>query len=128
MSDPTRTLLARQPGIPWSFAESFILGRIDRDVALWEPDTNVVTVRQSAAGWVADWPDEENRPLPTATVAWLLWHIEWWWTNAAKAVEGQPLIPRGQAGWSGGTEGIVEAKRHWDELLATQDLSSEVMA
>lgn len=45
----------------WRFAEEFILGQIDEDLALWESSTNVCTVRQGVEGWIADWPDEAHR-------------------------------------------------------------------
>lgn len=41
-----RLLLQRQLDIMWRFAEEFILGQIDEDLALWESSTNVCTVRQ----------------------------------------------------------------------------------
>ena len=82
-----RDVLLRQLELVWSFAVQFVLDGVQEELALWEPSTNVVTVHNAGGEWIADWPDEEHPPLPDATIAWLLWHIEFWWTNAADAAE-----------------------------------------
>ena len=87
-ADGVRDLLLSQFDLAWGFGSRFVLDRVDDDLALWEPSDHVATVHRTASGWVADWPDEEHPPLPEATVGWLLWHIEFWWGNAADAVEG----------------------------------------
>lgn len=128
MQDDTgrRALLQRQLNIMWRFAEEFVLGEIDEGLTLWEPSANVCTVHAREDGWVADWPDEDNLPLPEATIAWLLWHIEWWWGDTISRVNGGPSIAPEDHHWTGGTTGIAAAKEQWDELLATADLDTEV--
>ena len=83
MSDPAapdddarRVLLQRQLDVMWRFATDFVIDQVDLELALWEPSTNVCTARQGADGWSSDWLDEDKGPLPDATIAWLLWHIE----------------------------------------------------
>ncbi|WP_289020314.1 DinB family protein [uncultured Ornithinimicrobium sp.] len=121
-----RLLLQRQLGIMWRFAEEFVLDQIEDDVALWQPSANVCTVHRSDGGWVADWPDEDALPLPEATIAWLLWHIEWWWSDTIARVDGRgPIAPEDHR-WSGGTTGIAVAKQEWDAVLATADLDASV--
>lgn len=63
-----RDLLARQPDIAWCFAGVFVIDRVSREAAVWEPSANAVTGHETDEGWVADWPDEESVPLPAATV------------------------------------------------------------
>ncbi len=122
-----RDLLARQLDIAWSFAREIVIGRVSREAALWEPSANVITVHESDEGWVADWPDEESSPLPDATVGWLLWHIEWWWTDAARVCAGQAALSPAERLWSGSTDGLVAAKREWDAILHSHDLDAEVV-
>ena len=121
-----RDVLLRQLELVWSFARQFVLDSVDEDLALWEPSGNVVTVRRVDDGWVADWPDEEHPPLPDATIGWLLWHIEFWWTNAAAAVDGQPTRAPGRVAWSGSTAGLIAAHDRWLEILGTHDLDALV--
>lgn len=110
----------------WRFAEEFVLPEIDEELALWEGSSNVCTVRQQADGWVADWPDEDAQPIPEVTIAWLLWHIEWWWTDTLSRVTGQPPLAPDTHRWSGGTAGIHAVKQRWDQVLATADLDAPI--
>lgn len=113
-----RLLLQRQLRIMWRFAEEFVLGKIDQQLALWEPSTNVCTIHPKDGRWVADWPDEDRTPLPEATIAWLLWHIEWWWADTILRVNGRtPLAPE-EHSWSGGTRRSAALKQQWDTVLA----------
>lgn len=124
--DDRRSLLQRQLGIMWRFAQEFVIDHVDEELALWEPSGHVCTVHPTAAGWVADWPDEETRPIANPTIGWLLWHIEWWWGDTIARVRGrEPLAATGHR-WSGGTGGIVAAKREWDDVLAGADLDAPV--
>ncbi|WP_114905894.1 hypothetical protein [Ornithinimicrobium murale] len=60
------------------------------------------------------------------TIAWLLWHIEWWWNDTISRVNGLPPIAPQDHHWTGGTSGIVAAKEEWDHLLSTADLDRSV--
>ena len=133
MSDPAapdddarRVLLRRQLDIMWRFATDFIIDQIDLELALWEPSTHVCTVHQTGDGWSADWPDEDKGPLPDATIAWLLWHIEWWWTDTIAMVNGQPGVSPSAYRWSGGAGGLVAAKQAWDQIVSDADLDALV--
>ena len=121
-----RNVLLRQLELAWSFARDFVVDGVDEAVALWEPSGNVVTVHRTNEEWVADWPDEERPPLPDATIGWLLWHIEYWWTNAADAAEGLPTRTPDQVRWSGSTAGLVAAYRRWRGILEKHDLNALV--
>jgi len=60
------------------------------------------TVRPDAVGvWRPDWSDTEPDPIPVPTVAWLTWHITWWWSTTLDRVTGE--IPRDRDGvvWPG---------------------------
>ena len=124
--DPRRILLQRQLEIMWRFATDFVVDQVDLELGLWEPSTNVCTVRRVAGEWVADWPDEDNGPLPDATIAWLLWHIEWWWNDTIARIQGRPGLSPSDHSWSGGTAGIVTAKQAWDGVFTTADLDALV--
>lgn len=110
----------------WKLAREFIIDRHQEDALLWQPSSHVCTVHRTAEGWRADWPDEESVPLPDATVAWLLWHVEWWWNDTLGRIAGQePLAPTAHE-WSGSTAGMVAAKERWDDVLSTADLDSKI--
>lgn len=69
----------------------------------------------------ADWPDEESSPLPEATIAWLLWHIEWWWGNTQRICDGQEPVGPEAHQWSGSTAEIARLKNSWIRYLRTTD-------
>lgn len=94
--------------------------------SLWKPSENVVTVHKLNGQWKADWPDEDTSPLPEATIGWLLWHIEFWWTNAARALQGTKTLPPTDHSWSGSTAGVTAAKTTWDAVLAEVDLDTTI--
>lgn len=118
-----RAVLQRQLEIEWSFAKAFVLGQIDDQAAVWSAGGPSCTVHRTDDGWIADWPDDENDDdVSPATIGWILWHIEWWWTNALAMVRGEPTIAPRDHLWSGGTKKISYLKEEWDLVLATDDL------
>ena len=125
MSDfDVRTALQRQLAIEWSFAADLIIGQIDEEAALWSPaGVKRYTVHSTSEGWSADWPDEENDPPMTATMGWILWHIEWWWTDTLSRVNGDGRIEPLEHKWSGGTDEIERLKERWDQVLATDNVN-----
>lgn len=122
-----RTTLQRQLAIAWNFATDFIIGQIDHDLALWRPVATSVTVHPTGHGWVADWPDEDSDDdLAPATIGWLLWHIEWWWTNTLATVHGRSQAAPSDFHWSGGTMHMSELKTRWDDVLANEDMQRQI--
>lgn len=117
-----RILLKNQLEMEWRFAQDFVLGSIDEELAVWEPSSHVVTVHRDQQGWRADWPDEDERPIANPTIGWLLWHIEWWWSSTLSCMDGAGEVAPEDYRWSGGTDRIVELKHSWDEVLASRDL------
>lgn len=122
-----RDVLLRQLDLAWGFATQFVLNGVDERQALWEPSGNVVTVHSTEDGWIADWPDEERRPLPDATIGWLLWHVEMWWANAADCAEGRRPRTPDQTRWSGSTAGVIAAHDRWVGILGSHDLDAPVL-
>lgn len=126
-SDPRLPeLLDSQLDIAWRFATECVIPTIEPEDLLCQPGPNVCTVHDREGRWQADWPDESRLPLPEVTVAWLLWHIEWWWSDAAARVRGEAPIRPEDHGWSGGTAGIERAKADWDGLLTAVDLDRRI--
>lgn len=80
MSASRPELLRWQFDLTWSLFE-FHLAEVKPEDFLWEPSTLCWTVRQDGNGaWIPDWADTEPDPIPVPTIAWLTWHIGWWWS------------------------------------------------
>lgn len=78
MSLPT---LRYQLDISWALL-SLHLDALTDEMCLWEPAPGAWTVRNRDGRWVADLVMPEPDPPPTTTIAWITWHIGWWWTGA----------------------------------------------
>lgn len=62
------------------------------------------TVRRSPDGtWQPDWAETEPDPVPVPTIAWLTWHIGWWWSTATAHARGAEPRSRTEITWPGGT-------------------------
>ena len=123
-----RSLLLDQLEIPWTMATQYVLPRLTPALLFWEPSPNVLTVRRSAEGWHAGLPESEDPPVPDTTIAWLLWHIEWWWGDALAGAVGRTARQPADVAWSGSLDASV-AELHrlhdaWVELLTHHDLAA----
>ncbi len=70
----------------WQFRMTWSLGRdhwvpaIADEMYLWQQAPTAATITLVDGRWAPDW-DEEPDPVPPATIGWLTWHIQWWWTS-----------------------------------------------
>jgi hypothetical protein len=100
-SDSRKELLHRQFELTWSLFE-YHLERLEPEDFLWEPAAHCWTMRSSADGsWVPDWADTEPDPVPVPTIAWVSWHIGWWWSVALDHARGRTPRDRADITWPG---------------------------
>ncbi|GAA0959045.1 DinB family protein [Actinocorallia libanotica] len=111
MTDSRCDLMRWQFDMTWSLFE-YHLERLAPEDFLWEPSPRSWTVRPAADGaWAEDWAETEPDPVPTPTVAWLTWHIGWWWSVALDHVRSRPPRDRADLPWPGGGEAAVARLR-----------------
>lgn len=117
-----RELLLQQLDIPWTLGAGYCFPALTDELVHWKPSSNVVglTIRDGAA--YPEWPDESADPIPGTTAGWLLWHMEWWWSNAVEGVRNAPgAEPLGFA-WSGSVEAsrakLNALQVKWVEILS----------
>lgn len=89
---------------------------------LWEPSTCCWTVRRDADGvWVPDWEESEPEPVPVPTIAWITWHIGWWWSVTLDHAQQRAPRERGEIVWPGVGQATVTWLRalrlEWLEVL-----------
>ncbi|MQS05880.1 DinB family protein [Streptomyces alkaliphilus] len=97
------------------------LERVEPGDLRWEPAPVCWTVRRTPEGaWVPDWSDTEPDPVPAPTIAWLGWHVGWWWGVTVDHLRGRPPRAREEITWPG-DEGAVEWLRglcaQWSAVL-----------
>lgn len=99
-------VLREQLSLVWRLAGE-ALADISDDEALWLPTSNGWTVRRSANGrWVADWSDTEPDPLPSSSIAWVQWHVLWWWSTVINRSFGDGALRREDIDWPGSQESM----------------------
>ncbi|MFD3525192.1 DinB family protein [Streptomyces sp. NPDC058653] len=123
---PRVDLLVRQLDMAWALFEYYLKDLDDR-ACLWEPSADCWTVRQDEGGaWTADWQVPEPDPVPSTSIAWLTWHIGFWWTTTLTHCFGEGAPPRESIPWPGSTGAtttwLTSLKDSWrTELLQLTD-------
>ncbi|MDL4775101.1 MULTISPECIES: DinB family protein [Thermomonosporaceae] len=116
-----RDLLRWQFDLTWSLFE-YHLERLEPDDLLWEPAPLCWTMRPDAAGtWTPDWAETEPDPVPVPTIAWVSWHIGWWWSVTIDHALGRPPRDRAEIAWPGERETAGWLRGLRDDWLAVLD-------
>lgn len=75
---------------------------------LWRPTPHGLHVRQQDDGrWLADWPDREDYGMGAASIAWLTWHMGFWWSMVLDHSFGPATLDREAVLWPGSAEATV---------------------
>ncbi|MEI9989287.1 MAG: DinB family protein [Rhizomicrobium sp.] len=93
--------LARQFETAWKLAFYHLDGLTTAE-CLWRPADKGLHVRQSADGlWRADWPEREDYDIGPPSIAWLTWHIVFWWSTVLDRSFGEGRLSREDVTWPG---------------------------
>jgi len=80
VADEARGYLIRQFETAWKLTTLHLDG-LATEECLWRPARAGLHVHQVPDGrWRADWPDEEGYDVGPASIAWLTWHLGFWWS------------------------------------------------
>lgn len=114
--------IRRQFDLSWALTELHLTSLVEADF-LWEPAELCWTVRPDSDGrWHADFAAAEPDPVPVPTIAWLTWHIDYWWSAALASLHAQPLRDAAEVRWPGNGPAAVTRldmlAARWRELLA----------
>jgi hypothetical protein len=108
MADEARRYLARQLDTAWKLA-SFHLDGLTTEECLWRPARAGPHVHRAADGtWRADWPEQEGYDLGPPSIAWLSWHMGFWWSMVLDNAFGDGTISREDVTWPGDADGVRE--------------------
>ncbi|KYF82801.1 hypothetical protein BE11_23250 [Sorangium cellulosum] len=101
-----RGYLVRQLDIAWQLA-SYHLDTLSTDECLWRPaDAGLHVHRTPGGAWRADWPDHEGYDLGPPSIAWVTWHIGFWWSMALDHAFGDGALSRESVTWPGDADGV----------------------
>ena len=70
--------------------------------------------------WLAEWPDRESYDIGPPSIAWLTWHIGYWWSMVLDHSFGSRTVSHDRITWPGTAAGV----RDWLSGLHAQWRSS----
>ena len=120
------TIAQWQFRVAWSLASDVHLPRLTTQMCLWQPHDRSWTVRQGGDGqWWPDWEEPDPVDPPPSSIAWLTWHLTWWWSSAVAVMRDGQAIDRTQLPWAGSADRVVatltELAGGWADTLASLD-------
>ena len=108
--------LTRQFDTAWNLA-NYHLDNLATTECLWRPAREGLHVHRDADGrWRADWPDREGYDIGPPSIAWLTWHLGFWWSMVLDHSFGAGILSRESVTWPGTADEV----RAWLERLQEQ--------
>lgn len=121
-TDTTRNALKFQFDISWKLLE-FHLNGLEDEECLWKPYSKGLHVINKQGIWCADWPDTESYDIGPSSIAWLTWHITFWWSMVFDYSFGNGTLTREDVHWPGNMiavrEKMILLRDKWRTALAT---------
>ena len=112
MSDDGRRYLMRQFETAWKLTSHHLDG-LTTEECLWRPARVGLHVYQARGGhWHAEWPEHEGYDLGPPSIAWLTWHIGFWWSMVLDYSFGKGTLAREDVTWPG-TADDVRTRLAW---------------
>lgn len=101
MTDPVKTTLLTQLETAWALTQ-YHLESLTTEECLRRPGRAGLHVHQGGDGrWRADWPEHEGYDLGPASIAWLTWHLGFWWSMTLDHSFGAARLAREDVLWPG---------------------------
>lgn len=108
MTDDARNYLIRQFETACKLTNLHLDG-LTTEECLWRPAHEGLHVHQAPGGrWRADWPEHEGYDLGPPSIAWLTWHIGFWWSMVLNHSFGDGTLSREDVMWPGSAAGTRE--------------------
>lgn len=122
MTDDARDYLIRQFETAWKLT-CFHLDGLTTHECLWRPAREGLHVHQDADGrWRADWPSHERYDLGPPSIAWLTWHLGFWWSMVLDHSFGAGTLAREDVTWPGSAndvrDNVTRLKDEWLSVLS----------
>lgn len=117
-----RNTLNFQFDICWQMLE-YHLGDLKDDECLWRPSSKGLHVNNEFGVWKADWPENEDYDMGPSSIAWITWHIIFWWSMVLDYSFGEGTLTQEDIHWPGNMTDVREKikKLHddWKNILNT---------
>jgi hypothetical protein len=77
---------------------------IEESEALWVFSPTGLQVRKQEDAWCVDWPETERYEIGPSSIAWIMWHIIYWWSTAIDYNFGDGALKKEDIHWPGSVE------------------------
>jgi hypothetical protein len=127
-----RDTLANQLALAWQLT-TYHLESLTTEECLRRPAARGLHVHRLADGtWRADWPEHEGYDLGPSSIAWMTWHLGFWWSMALDHNFGARNLKREDVTWPGDAEGVrtwlSTLHARWQAALSAQTDADLAMA
>lgn len=106
-----RNTLLFQFQISWQLLEYHFTGLTVEEYH-WRPASKGLHLSETTEGWKADWPESESYDTGPANIAWLTWHIVFWWSMVFDSSFGQGTLTREDV------QGFGSPGEAWEQINA----------
>jgi hypothetical protein len=125
MTDHSRDYLIRQLDTAWQLARYHLDG-LSTEECMWRPAKVGLHVRQTTDGtWAADWPDHEGYSIGPPSIAWVTWHLGFWWSMVVNHSFSDGTLTREDVRWPGDADAvrawITRLHDEWHAALSELD-------
>jgi len=122
MTHTTRDTLLKQFDTAWRLM-SYHLNDLTTDECLRQPALRGLHISQGVDHvWRADWPTHEGYDLGPPSIAWITWHVIFWWSMALDHSFGPGALKREAVTWPGDAKAtrkaIAALQERWSSALA----------
>ncbi|WP_227995138.1 DinB family protein [Oceanobacillus sp. CFH 90083] len=98
------------------------LASLEQEEYRWCSPNAGLCLREAAGKWIADFPESEAYHIGTPSIAWLLWHITFWWEMVLDHAFGEGTLTKEEIKVHEDVE-LVKTAIHsliakWEEILA----------
>jgi hypothetical protein len=123
MTDDARGYLLRQFDLAWKLLTYHLDDLTTADCLRRPAGRGLHVHRVSECVWRADWPEHEGYTLGPSSLAWLTWHVCFWWSMVVEHSFGIGTLTRDDIPWPGDADAVRDriGQLHamWRERLAT---------
>jgi len=121
MNTEAKTYLLRQFETAEKLA-SYHLQSLTTAECLWRPSEQGLHVYQNSEGqWCPDWPSSEGYDIGPPSIAWLTWHLGFWWSMVLDHSFGAGSLQRTAITWPGSAQAVRtwfdQLQKEWGEHL-----------
>ncbi|MBB6672227.1 DinB family protein [Cohnella nanjingensis] len=119
-TDGIRSTLHFQFQISWQLLDYHLDGLRDEEY-LWRPAAKGLHISKESGVWRADWPESESYDIGPPSIAWLTWHITFWWTMVLDYSFGSGTLRREEVSCFGNIEEtrkrILQLRDKWETAV-----------